>query len=137
MDVHTHNLRINLPHTLSLFTCADEQIKAGGYVRVKLTGLVHAYRLFTLPFDHVFDDGYDCVQDTQMSELLLLCTINAKSSIFVWHEYIAPREIKSARTMGGNTPPAKRRKRLPATRATAPKKSRPAAPIKKKNSYVI
>jgi hypothetical protein len=110
VHVHTHNLRINLPHTLSLFTCADEQIKAGGYVRVKLTGLVHAYRLFTLPFDHVFDDGYDCVQDTQMSELLLLCTINAKSSIFVWHEYIAPREIKSARTMGGNTPPAKRRK---------------------------
>ena len=89
---------------------ALRQIKAGGYVRVKLTGLVHAYRLFALPFDHVFDDGYDCVQDTEMTALLHMCKINAKSSIFVWHEYIAPREIKSARTMGGNTPPAKRRK---------------------------
>jgi|AntRauTorckE5430_2_1112549.scaffolds.fasta_scaffold31622_2 hypothetical protein len=85
MDVHTHNLRINLPHTLSLFTCADDQIKAGGYVRVKLTGLVHAYRLFTLLFDHVFDDDYDCMQDTEMSALLHLCMNNAKTSIFVWH----------------------------------------------------
>jgi hypothetical protein len=96
---------------LSLCLCAEDQVKIGGFVEVKLTGVVAKHREFEMPDDHVCDEDYEGVDDCSMANLLERCTASAKSAIFLWTGYIAPRELKSARRIGGNTPPKGKRRR--------------------------